>query len=236
MYLAKLLHANPLMALALLICLATILWCILLTRRQRYGLDKILTGVLGLLVVYDALRILKDSGFSAFARFPTMAGWVDLTSSCLYVVAALILKNSSSDRAATKVHLRLVEADEKPLDLGGALAAAPLDLGHPLLDASPLAVFAVNAHGIVTYWNASAENLLGWTRGEMLGNELPFDPDGPLQGKNGRRIDAAVWASPVRSLHGQPNGAVMIAAGEAALQRADLEFRSLALPRAAAHG
>ncbi len=78
MYLAQLLRANPLMALALLICLATILWCILLTRRQRNGLDKILTGLLGLIVVYDALRILKDSGFVAFARFRTAEGWVDL--------------------------------------------------------------------------------------------------------------------------------------------------------------
>jgi PAS domain-containing protein len=122
------------------------------------------------------------------------------------------------------------------LDLSGALAAALPEVGHPLLDSSPLAVFAIDSHGIVTYWNMSAENLLGWTRSEMLGRELPFDPEGPLEGRNGRRIDAAVWASPVRSLHGQPNGAVIIAAGEAALQREGVEFRPAAKPRVAAHG
>jgi hypothetical protein len=106
LYLAQLLRANPVMAIALLICLATILWCILLTRRQRNGLDKALTGLLGLIAIYDALRILKDSGIAAFARFRTMEGWVDLISACLYLMGALILKTSSIERSATKVHLR----------------------------------------------------------------------------------------------------------------------------------
>ena len=72
--------------------------------------------MLGLIAIYDALRILKDSGFNAFTRFRSMEGWVDLIGACLFLVAALILKTSSIDRAATKVHLRLVEADEKLAD------------------------------------------------------------------------------------------------------------------------
>ena len=189
MYLAQLLRANPLMALALLICLATILWCILLTRRQRNGLDKILTGLLGLIAIYDALRILKDSGFAAFTRFRTMEGWVDLISACLYLLAALILKTSSIDRAATKVHLRLVEADEKPTDLSNAVMAAVPEWHHPLLDSSPLAIFAVDIHGVVTHWNAATEILTGWTRHEMMGHELQEGRLGrrPVQGSAGRR-------------------------------------------------
>jgi PAS domain-containing protein len=233
LYLAQLFRANPLMALALLICLATILWCILLIRRQRHGLDKVLTSLLGLIAVYDALRILKDSGFAAFARFRTMEGWVDLISACLYLVAALILKTSSTDRAATKVHLRLVEADEKPLDLTGAVMAAVPELGHPLLDSSPLAIFAIDAHGIVTHWNAAAESLIGWTRSELVGHALPFDPHGPMQAKNGRMIEAAVWTSPIRLLLGHPGGTVIVAAGKAALREAGLELCSPAKPRLA---
>ncbi len=99
------------MALAFLTCVATILWCILLTRRQRNGLDRLLTGLLGSIAIYQALRILSDSGLAAFARFRSLEGWVDLISACLYLLAAFILKTSSIDRAATKVHLRLVEAD-----------------------------------------------------------------------------------------------------------------------------
>ena len=223
------------MALALLICLATILWCILLTRRQRNGLDKILTGLLGLIVVYDALRILKDSGFVAFARFRTMEGWVDLLSACLYLVAALILKTSSIDRAATKVHLRLMEADEKPVDLTSAVLAAVPELGHPLVDSSPLAILAVDNQGLVSYWNSAAEILTGWTRQDLVGHELPFDLHGPLQGKNGAVIEAAVWTSPIRSSGGQPRGTMIIAAGNAALHDAGLELLVPAKPRIVQH-
>jgi len=235
LYLAQLLRVNPLMALALLVCLATILWCILLTRRQRGGLDKILTGLLGLIAVYEALRILKDSGFAAFMRFRTLEGWVDLISACLYLVAALIMKTSSVDRATTKVHLRLAEADGKSVDLSNAVTAAMTEYGHPLLDSSPLAIFAVDANGVVTYWNVAAEGLIGWTRNEVLGHELPFDTHGPLQGKNGSFIEAAIWTSPIRSPQGPPRGTVIIAAGSAALHDAGVELPPPARTRLALH-
>lgn len=228
MNLAQLLHANPLMALAFLACLATILWCILLTRRQRTGLDKLLTALLGFIAVYQALRVLRDSGFAPFTHFPTMEGWVDLASACLYLVAAFILKTSSIDRVATKVHLRLVEAelenDERVLDRPNTVLAGLGDLGQALQDSSPLAIFTTDAHGLVTYWNSAAESLLGWTRSELLGRQLPFDPAGPLQARNGRFLDAAVWIAPTSSAHGQASGNIVIAAGHAALRQAGLEF------------
>jgi PAS domain-containing protein len=227
--LAQLLSANPLLALAFLTCLATILWCILLTRRQRNGLDKLLTGLLGLIAIYQALRILSDSGLAAFARFRTLEGWVDLISACLYMLAAFILKTSSIDRATTQVHLRLVEAElveteDKAAEMTSAVRAAVPELGHPLVDAAPLAIVATDAHGITTYWNPAAENLLGWTRHEVVGHELPFDLNGPLEAKNGSIIEAAVWTSPIRSLNGQPSGTLIIAAGKGALHLAGLEL------------
>ena len=70
MYLAQLLRANPLMALSF--SYASQLFCgASFARRQRNGLDKMLTGLLGFIAIYEALRILKDSGFSAFSRFRT---------------------------------------------------------------------------------------------------------------------------------------------------------------------
>lgn len=230
MFLAQLLRANPLLALSLLICIATILWCILLARRQRTGLDKALTGLLGLIATYESLRILKDSGLAAFTRFHFLAGWVDFISACLYLVAALILKTSSVDRSATRVHLRLVEADEKPMELSHAMAAVP-ELGHPLVDSSPLAIFAIDPHGAVTYCNPAAELLAGWTRIELVGHQLPFEPAGPLQSKNGRLIECAIWTSPIRAPQGPPRGKLIIAAGSNALRDAGLEFSAPPKPR-----
>ena len=235
MYLAQLFRANPLMALALLICLATILWCILIIRRQRGTVDRVLTALLGLIAIYESLRILKDSGLAMFAHLHMLEGWVDFISACLYFLAALILKTSGTDRAATKVHLRLMEADEKPVDLSSIVIAAVPELGHPLVDFCPLAIFAIDAHGLVSHWNGAAESLLGWTRNEMLGSELPFDLSGPLLGKDGSFVEAAVWTSPIRSMHGQPGGTVIIAAGNSALRGAGLEFSASARPRLALH-
>jgi hypothetical protein len=164
-----------------------------------------------------------------------MEGWVDLIGACLYLLAALIMKTSSIDRATTKVHLRLVEADEKPVDLSSAVIAAVPELGHPLLESSPLAIFAVDTQGVVTYCNPAAESLLGWTRQELVGHQLPFDARGPLQGKNGGFIEAAVWTSPVRSPHG-PRGAVIVAAGSGALHNAGVELSARANPRLAVNG
>ncbi len=72
------------------------------------------------------------------------------------------------------------------------------------------------------------ESLLGWTRNELAGRQLPFDPHGPMQSKNGSFVEAAVWISPIRSPNGQPGGTVIIAAGHAALQEAGVEL----VPRA----
>jgi hypothetical protein len=220
-YLAQLLRANPVMAIALLICLATILWCILLIRRQRNRLDRILTALVGFIAVYQSLRVLGDTGFGSFERMRTLEGWVDLLSACLYLVAAFILKTSSTDRAATQVHLRLAEADERPVEHG--VSVIP-ELGHPLLDCSPLAIFALDQHGVVTYWNPGAENLLGWTRHEVLGRELPFDPNGTMQAKNGDFVEAAIWTAPIRLHQSQPQGSVFMLAGNDALRQAGLEL------------
>lgn len=231
MYLAQLLRANPPTALALLICLTAILWCILLARRQRNRLDRSLTGLLGLIATYHALRMLKDSGVQAFAHLQTVAAWVDAASASLYLVAASILKASSSDHSATKIHLRLAEAGEKPSELSGGLFTPTPELAHPLIEASPLAMFALDAQGVVTHCNSAAEGLIGWTRAELVGHELPFHARGPVQSKDGSFVEAALWTAPVRSPNGAPRGTLIIAAGKSALHLAGLELSRPAQPR-----
>ena len=156
MYLIQLFRTNPLLALALLVCLVTTLCCILLARRQRNRFDRALTGLLGLIAIYESFRILKDSGFGIFKHYHFLEGWVDFISACLYLSAALILKTSNVDRAATGVHVRLMEANEQPLNFSSAISAAMPELGH-LLDSSPLAIFAIDLRGAVTYFNPAAE-------------------------------------------------------------------------------
>jgi PAS domain-containing protein len=219
MYLVQIFRASPLMGLALCICLTTIFWCFLMAKRQQVGLDKILTGVLGLIAVYEAIRVLKDAGVILFPGIQKLDGWADFVIASMYLIAALILKVSSNQRASTQVKLRLVEANEKTVEFGkGTGIAAPENLN--LMDAAPLAAFAVDASGAVFYWNAAAERLLGWKRDEVLGQPLPSAGHGPLRNKQGQEIGAAVWTTQIRSSGGAARGILTIAAEESTLREA----------------
>ena len=208
------------MALALIVCLATILWCILLTRRQTNRLDRVLTGLLGMIAIYEALRVLRDTGLVSFKPSTTLNGWVDFLIAILCMIAALILKISSMDRASTKVRLRLVEANEKPVEFARSASAVPQELAYVLFDASPLATLAVDSNEAVIYWNAAAEELLGWSREEILGQRLPFTPATEILNKRGRIVDAVVWAAPVVSTNGASRATLVIIASSSALREA----------------
>jgi len=211
------------MGLALCVCLATIFWCILLARRQHGGLDKVLIGLLGLIAIYDAIRILKDSGILFIPGLRILNGWPDFIIASLCLVAAMILKVSCTDRANIKVRLRLVEANEKTMDLGKNVASSVWEAATALSDASPLATFAVDAGGTVMYWNAAAEHLLGWNREEVLGHALPFAKDGLLLDKTGHEVAAAVWKAPIRASNGSSRGTLTIAADSSILRSAGIE-------------
>jgi PAS domain-containing protein len=218
LYLTKIFDASPLLAFALCIALATILWCILLARRQRGGLDKVLTGLLGLIAVYEALRILRDSGVPLLPRVHGLDAWTDFIVTSLCLVAAFILRVSSIDRATTKAQLRLVEANEKSGDLlKGPVSGAP-EFSHGIFDASPLAAFIVDVHGLVIYWNAAAATLTGWTRDEVLGRPLPFPKNGSIVDKRGHQLEASAWTWFVDGSHGAKSGFLTIAVAKMALE------------------
>jgi len=216
MYLAQIFRASPLMGLALFICLLTILWCFLMARRQRGGLDKVLTGVLGLVAVYEAIRILKDCGVLLFPGIGHLDGWVDFLIASMYFIAALILKLSSVDRTTTKVKLRLVEANEKTSEIGKGFAGA-FDSG--LMDACPLCAFAVDSGGVVTYWNPAAERMLGWSREDVVGHPLPSALHGKLLTRSGHEVDALVWTSAIGA-NGSRRGTLTMAAQKSSLMEA----------------
>jgi PAS domain-containing protein len=230
MYLVQIFRASPLMGLALCICLMTIFWCFMMSKRQQVGLDKILTGVLGLVAIYEAIRVLKDAGVILFPGIQKLDGWVDFLIACMYFIAAMILKVSSTERATTKVKLRLVEANEKTVDLGKGAGMTSTDVVN-LMDAAPLAAYAVDNSGAVVYWNAAAEQLLGWKREEILGHPLPLSGGGHLRDKQGNEVSGAVWTAPVRNTSGAARGTLTIAAQESVVRqalpaKAELAFHS----------
>ena len=172
---------------------------------------------MGLVAIYEAIRVLKDAGVLLFPGIQKLDGWVDFMIASMYFIAALILRVSSVERTATQVKLRLVEANEKTVDLGkgaGMVTAEPVNL----LDGAPLAAFAVDVAGTVIYWNAAAERLLGWKRDEVFGQPLPATGKGPLRNKHGQEVAATVWTSPIRSSSGASRGILTLAAEQAKVE------------------
>jgi PAS domain-containing protein len=219
MYLVQIFRASPLMGFALCICLMTIFWCFLMAKRQQVGVDKILTGALGLIAVYEAIRVLKDAGVILFPGIQKLDGWVDFLIASMYLIAAMILKISSSERATTKVKLRLVEANEKTMEVGKGAPITATETAA-FLDASPLATFAMDAGGTVVYWNPAAERLLGWKRDEVLGHQLSAFGNGQLRNKQGQEVAGAVWTTPIRLSNGSSRGTLTIAAERSILRDA----------------
>jgi len=221
-YLVQMFQASPLVGLALCICLATILWCILLTHHQTNRLDRVLAGLLGMIAIYEALRVMKDAGFAMFSGFQHLDGWADFLIACMCLIAAMMLKLSSSDRSRTKVRLRLIEANEKSIEIGKTVTALAPDLSYLLFEASPLATLATDGDHRVIYWNTAAEDLFGWKRDELLGQSAPFALTGPFADKEGHHIDAVVWTAPIYCSNGTRRATLIIAVSGAALRATGL--------------
>jgi len=129
-----------------------------------------------------------------------------------------------------------------------ARQAAQLKAAHGLLDeelrqsnevrqavvqSSPLAIWAIDLEGNVTFWNPAAERIFGFTEEEVIGGPLLIIPPDQRQEqrewlarfrigeslagversrlkKDGARIDVLIWTAPLRDAEGRIRGAIAI--------------------------
>ena len=110
--LIQLFQKSPPYALSLLVCLVTSLWSARLLRRTADTHERFLVGFVGLISVYEGLRILKDAGFEFALAAQVWADFSTLVVSLLFLLALLVLKIASRDHRRTREHLRLVEATD----------------------------------------------------------------------------------------------------------------------------
>ncbi len=102
-----------------------------------------------------------------------------------------------------------------------------------IIRSSPLAIWAVDLNGQVTFWNPAAARIFGWTEEEVIGHPLPVVPEDlraeyvewlerfrrgeAIAGlerervrKDGRRIQVEIWTAPLRDASGEFNGTIAI--------------------------
>lgn len=118
-----------------------------------------------------------------------------------------------------------------------------------IVDASPLAVVAVNTEGKVTHWSSSAERMFGWSREETLGLPNPIVPDEQWGGyeallsqvlsgdgfsgqetkrrrKDGTSIAVSLSAAPLRNAQGQVVGSMALIEDITAQKQAEDDLRN----------
>ena len=102
-----------------------------------------------------------------------------------------------------------------------------------VVQSSPLAIWAVDLDGNVTFWNPAAERIFGWSEAEVIGKPLPVVAGGEQEEyrdwlerfrngeafaaverkrvrKDGSSIDVVIWTAPLRDAGGQISGTIAI--------------------------
>lgn len=160
MYVSHAFRTDPLAGTAVLLCLATIYWCIRVIRRRQGGTDRFLLGLLGLIAISQALRILKDVGvWSALEPSHRLDDFVNLTTGGLYLIGALLLEISSRDRISAEVGLRLARANPE---------------NAPRLSQTGKAMLVLAHDGRIVGCNKGAEVILGRRRNQLIGTIPTF--------------------------------------------------------------
>ncbi len=208
----KILLTNPSIGLAMCACVATMFWCMLILRRRQKGPDSLLAALIGLVSIWQTLRLLRQDGIVLISGSASIDTIADVIVTGVYLVTVLILRISVMERKTTEVHLRLAEANGCP-EFRGIPPREPGTQTLPsiILDSNPLAGIAVNQAGLVTHWNAAAERLLGWTAAEVIGRPCPLEPGTPRT-KNGDALAVESWAAPMRDAAGRACGSVWMIA------------------------
>ncbi|MBZ5602569.1 MAG: hypothetical protein LAO79_09705 [Acidobacteriia bacterium] len=124
MFIRHIFVAKPLIALAILVCMGTIIALFRLNRQKPQSKnDQFLIGFLGLLTIYEALKILKDSGVVTLAVNSMFEDALELLVAAACLVAAILLRVSRVNHLDVESAVRLARA--APPRLARAEGAVP---------------------------------------------------------------------------------------------------------------
>jgi diguanylate cyclase (GGDEF)-like protein/PAS domain S-box-containing protein len=146
----------------------------------------------------------------------------------------LLARLSETHAAARKTNLELSEQVHSQRRAADQFREASQKL-EAMMEASPLAIVALDLGGRVECWNAAAERIFGWSHDETRGRAPPYRPAGTkpendvflaglanghmvagaeavLLRKDGKAIDVSVAAAPLRDSSGSTIGYLTIMA------------------------
>lgn len=111
MYLWHIFLIKPFAALSILVCLTTLLLLVSLERRRpQQTADRFLVGFLGLISIYQALRILQSAGFVSLSPSAKLDDAIELIVTVFYLCAAMLLRLTSANHLDAELAMRLTNA------------------------------------------------------------------------------------------------------------------------------
>jgi len=107
------------------------------------------------------------------------------------------------------------------------------ELNQAVIQSSPLAIWAIDLEGEVSFWNPTAERIFGFAQDEVIGRPLPIIPPDLREEygdwlerfrkgealsaverarikKDGSRIEVVIWTAPLRDAAGSIRGTIAI--------------------------
>lgn len=155
-------------------------------------------------------------------------------------VSTEITERVRTEEALAREHAALKEAEIALLETNQTLAA--------LFEASPVAIYSLDAAGIVRSWNRAAELLFGWHAGDVIGRTLPTVPDNMTEAvnelsarvlrgelvagletqrlkKDGKVIDIDLSVAPIRDSQGGVRGIMSVAIDSSQRHRLEEQLR-----------
>ncbi|MBZ5673431.1 MAG: hypothetical protein LAP61_04230 [Acidobacteriia bacterium] len=153
----------PSAGLAVLVCLVTIFGCFRLLRRGiYYTLDRFLLGFIGLLSIYQGLRVLKEIGLMSVFSNRILNSFVELAVALLYLLATGIMRLSGEQRRYVNFQLRAAKAEPKQPLVITPVAGPPLPKEYvtPIEQLAP--VLTDPAFKLYFYLCTRSEASTGW--------------------------------------------------------------------------
>ncbi len=151
MFIRHIFVEKPLIAMAVLVCMGTILALFKLNRRKpQTRTDKFLIAFLGLLAIYEAFKCLKDSGFVSVAMNSVINDAIELLVAMTCLIAAIMLQISRANHLDAESAMRLARAapprrahPESPIGARDLSTLDTLNWGIPRLSDGAFKLLAV---------------------------------------------------------------------------------------------
>jgi PAS domain S-box-containing protein len=219
------------------------LWAVMTSAWLGYG-----PGILSILLAVVAVPWLIVPSFSIQA--------LDLTRVGVLAMVALLISwvRTSRDRGESRLRATAADLERQVAERTGELIQANEALRHAnqqlrvLIDAAPMAIWATDLEGKVTFWNPTATALFGWKEGEVLQKCLPTIPaeqqdefrhwlaryargetlsgvERLRQRKDGSLIEVSIWTAPVRNPAGVITGNIGMVVDVSERKRLEAQFR-----------